>query len=71
MWMRSSRVVRASDSQWQSRNGSRFDPSIFRQSGILGAADEAVLNKVQKNPKNPLLKKNIYTGTALRGHRSP
>jgi hypothetical protein len=26
--------------------------SILRHSGICGAADDAVLNKVQKNPKN-------------------
>ncbi len=44
-------VVRASDSQWRSRNCPGFDPSILRHSGIWGAADEAFLNKVQKNPK--------------------
>ncbi len=32
-----------------------FDPSILRHSGIWGAENEAVLNKIQtlKNPKNP------------------
>ncbi len=50
VWMRSSRVVRAFDC----RNSPWFDPSIFRHSGIWGAADEAVLNTVhRKNPKNP------------------
>ncbi len=46
--MRSSRVVRASDCQCQSLNGPGFDPSILRHSGIWGAADEAVLNKVHE-----------------------
>ncbi len=31
--------------------GSGFDPSILRHSGIWGAADDAVLNKVLKIPK--------------------
>jgi hypothetical protein len=44
--MRFSRVARESDSQCSCR---RFDPSIIRRSRILGAADEAVLNKVQQN----------------------
>ncbi len=39
-------IVRASDSQCRSRNCPGFDPSILRHSGIWGAADEAVLNKV-------------------------
>ncbi len=47
-WMKSSRVVRASDSQCRSRNCSGFDPSILRHSGIRGAVDEAVLNIVHK-----------------------
>ncbi len=55
--MRCSRVARASDSQCRSRNCPGFDPSNLRHSGILGASDEAVLNKVlyirTKNPKNP------------------
>jgi hypothetical protein len=46
VWMRCTRVARASDSQCRSRNGPGFDPSILRHSGISGAADEAVLNKV-------------------------
>ncbi len=44
VWMRSSRVVRASDSQCRSRNCPGFDPSILRHSGIWGETDEAVLN---------------------------
>jgi hypothetical protein len=45
-WMRSSRVVRASDSQCRSRNW--IDPSILWHSGIWGEADEAVMNKVRE-----------------------
>ncbi len=45
LWMRSSPVVKASDSQFLSRNPPGFDPSILRHSGISGAADKAVLNK--------------------------
>ncbi len=37
---------RASDCQCHSRNSPGFDHSILRHSGIFGAADEAVLNKV-------------------------
>jgi hypothetical protein len=44
--MRSSLANRASDCQCTSCNGPGFDPSIRRHSGIWGAADEAVLNKV-------------------------
>ncbi len=40
----------------KSRNSPGFDPSTLRQSEIWGAADEAVLNKVHKNQKIPLLK---------------
>jgi len=39
-------------------NGPGFDPSIRRHSGIWGAADEAVLNKVRKKIKNPPKKYN-------------
>ena len=46
LWMRSNRVVRASDSQCRSRNCPVFDPSILRHSGIGGVADETVLNIV-------------------------
>jgi hypothetical protein len=56
--MRSSRVVRASDSQCRSRNCLGFDHSILRHSGICGPVDEAVLNIVHKKkkiPKNPPL----------------
>ncbi len=51
VWMRSCWVVWASDSQCRSRNWPGFDPSIHRHSGIWGAADETVLNKVLKNQK--------------------
>jgi hypothetical protein len=50
--MRSSLPVRASDYQYPSCNqcnGPGFDPSIRRHSGICVAADEAVLNKYEKN----------------------
>jgi len=50
--MRSSLVVSASDTQCQSRYYPGFDHSILRHGdGIRWAADEAVLNKVQKNKK--------------------
>ena len=49
---------RASDRQCQSRNIPGFDPSILRHSRIWGAADEAVLNNVQKN--SPLKKFRFY-----------
>ncbi len=55
---------RASDCQWQSRNSPGFDPSILWQSGIWGAADEAVLNKVctwKKSNKIILFIVQIYT----------
>ncbi len=56
LWIRSSQVVRASNSQCQSGNSLGFKPSILRHSGIRGAKDEAVLNKVHKNKlKNPPL----------------
>ncbi len=55
--MRSSLVVRASDCQCTSCNGTGFDPSIRRHSGIWGAADEAVLNIVRTKQKNPPKKK--------------
>jgi hypothetical protein len=62
--MRSSRVVRASDSQCLSRNCPGFDPSILRHRGICGAADEAVLNtgivhkKIQKTALQKELKEH-------------
>ncbi len=43
--MRSRQVVRAANCQCPSRNSLEFNLSILRHSGILGAADEAVLNK--------------------------
>ncbi len=59
MWRRSSRVVRASYCQSKRCNSPWFnDPSILRHSGIWGAVDEAVLNKVLKNPNKPRLKHN-------------
>ncbi len=36
MWMRSSRVIRASNCQCQSHNSPGFNPSILRHSGIEG-----------------------------------
>ncbi len=52
--MRSSRVVRASGCQGQSRNSPGFDPSILRHNGILGAADEAVLNNVHEKEEEKI-----------------
>jgi hypothetical protein len=46
IWLRSSGMVRASGCQCQSCNNPGFDHSILRDSGSLGAADEAVLNNV-------------------------
>ncbi len=37
----------------KSQQNSGLNPSIFRHSGIWGAAKETVLNKVYKKPKNP------------------
>jgi hypothetical protein len=51
LWMRSSRVARASGCQCQSRDSPGFDPSIHRHSGIGGAAVEVVLNNVHKTEK--------------------
>jgi hypothetical protein len=48
MWIRSIRVVRTSDWKCYSRKSPGLDPSILRHSGILGTADEAVLNNVHK-----------------------
>ncbi len=48
LWMRSSRVVRASDCQCRSRNSPGFNPSLLPHSGIQGAADERVLNTVHR-----------------------
>ncbi len=56
--MRFSLVVRASDCQCTSWNVPGFDPSIRLHSGTWGAADEAVLNIVQKkNIPQKILKK--------------
>jgi hypothetical protein len=52
VWMRSSRVVGASDSQCRSRNCPGFDPRILRHSENWGVADEAVLNIVYKKKKS-------------------
>jgi hypothetical protein len=51
--MRPSRVVNASGGQRQSCISRDFDRSLIRPSGILGAADEAVLNNVHKKEKKP------------------
>ncbi len=59
LWMRPSRVFRASFCQCRSRNSPTpgFDPSFLRHSGIWGAADEAVLKTVHKKIlKNPPFK---------------
>ena len=40
--------ISETDCQRQSHNSPGFDPSILRHSGILGAADEAVLTNVLK-----------------------
>ncbi len=51
-WRNSScRVVRASGCLCQSCDSRGFNPSILRHSGIWGASDEAVLNKVMKRKK--------------------
>jgi hypothetical protein len=64
--MRSSLVIIAPDCQCTSCNGPGFDPSILRQSGIWGAADEAVLNivrkiKDKKSPQNIFKKKIVLS----------
>ncbi len=56
--MRSSQVLRASGCQCQSRNSPEFDPSIIRDNGIWGAAEESVLNKIHKNKNSP--SENIF-----------
>ncbi len=53
-WMRSSQVVKTVDSHCRNSNCHGLDSSILRHSGIAGAADETVLNKVHKNQKIPL-----------------
>ncbi len=60
LWMRSSRVTRAYGCQCLSSNRPGFDPSILRINGILEAAGEAVLNKLNKKTQNPPVKKKIY-----------
>ncbi len=58
--MRYSREAKASDSQCRSRNCPAFDPSILRHSGILGAAEEAVLNTVKYiHKKGPTFIENL------------
>ncbi len=53
--MKYSRVVRASGCQCQNRNSPGLDPSILQHSGILGAADDVVLNKAhtKRSKKSP------------------
>ncbi len=57
MWMRSSRAVRASGFECQSRNSPEFDHSILLHCGICGATDKAVLfnvhEKTKQKTKNP------------------
>jgi hypothetical protein len=62
--VRSSRVVRASGCQCQSRNSPGFVPTILRYSGIWGAADEAVQNNEHK--KVPAK----FRFTIIHGHRN-
>ncbi len=64
LWMRSSRVDRASDCQCQCRNIPAFDPCILH-SGIRGAADEAVLNKVHKKIQKKKKKESHAYGLFL------
>jgi hypothetical protein len=55
-WMRSSRLVRASDSQYRSRNCPGFYPSIW----IWGAADDSKTEKIPiKKEKRKNLNKSI------------
>ncbi len=54
LWIISRRVVRASDSQYRSRNCPGFDHIILRHSGIRGVVDEAVLHIVHKKKKSIL-----------------
>ncbi len=58
-------VVRASNFQCTGCNVPGFDPSIRRHSGIWGAADEAVLNTVQKKIK--ISPKKIFKKKEVRG----
>ncbi len=60
VWMRCKPRGRASENQCRSRNCPGFDPNILRHSGISGAADEAVLNKVHTLQKIP---KKLYSDT--------
>ncbi len=58
-------MVRASGRQCQSRNSPGFDPSIFRHSGLWGAADEAVLKNVHKRKKSKKSPKLITSSSLL------
>ncbi len=59
LWMRSSRVVRSSDSQCRSRNCPGFDPSIIpdkvesegRQMKLLKQPVLRIRNRIRKDPK--------------------
>ncbi len=55
LWMRSSRVVRASDSQCRSWTVLASIPASSDTVESGGAADEAVLNIVHKKEKSPFL----------------
>jgi hypothetical protein len=50
-------VVRTFECQCFRSNGPGFNLSILRHSGICGAADEAVFNKILQNPTQPPLNK--------------
>ncbi len=65
VWLRSSRAVRASECQCYSRNNPGFDPGILGHSGVFKAADEAVLSKVHKKFKNPLIQQIFHTSSQI------
>jgi hypothetical protein len=44
----------------QSHNSPRFNLSIFRYSGILGAADEAVLNMALTNTNKHAFEQSLW-----------
>ncbi len=69
----SSWVVRASDCQCRSHNSPGFNPSILRHSGIWGAANETVLDKVGyiKNPSLGFYVKRSVPTRLKRRYRVP
>ncbi len=48
-----------------------FDPNSLRHSGIWGAADEAVLNKVMKKAKKSLFNKEVLSSSGCRRFLKP